>query len=687
MARNLSYRHAVGSRLHRPAPAGHRPGIHAEARRLASARDLADEELRNFLPLYLDYLAARSRGPTAPELEARRSQLLERHLDQRLQLGYHQEDVTSELQLVARLLFRQWEDLPPAAQPPSDDVAALARELEHAVEQVPAVFSGYTLEDRQTEKRYLRQLERLSREHLRSAGELLSPQHLAGYLKLVQEAVDADGAALLIANPDDQTLWPAACHGACQMPAGPVSLTRPGYFAEVMAADEPVQLTNAAGALAPQGSPFKHWPLQSLFGVRLYPYGQLVGLLLVGRREYLPLAPRGKRYLTALADHLAAIIDRIRLVDRIREGQALVEQVVAQVGDGMIVADAGGRIRQFNAAAERQHGRGRLNVAAADWSRAYDLLGTDNQPLPLERTPLYQALQGQEVRTARYDVRRPDGEIRPLRATASPIRRPDGSIAGAVVVTRDIGPELAVSEERERLLEQARRALRSRDELLAVVAHDLRNPAGTIKLTAEIIRRVFRAEAYWRQLEPRVATIEQAAVYMGRLIGDLLDVATLERGQLAVERQPEDPWSVIEAALERYAPLAQARGVALATELPQALPLVLADRDRLLQVLANLLSNAVSVTPAGGRISIGAEAAATEVRFQVEDTGPGIPPEELPHLFARYRRGKSAAYRGTGLGLYIAQAIVSAHGGRLWVDSELGRGSRFRFTVPVAPVH
>jgi signal transduction histidine kinase len=116
----------------------------------------------------------------------------------------------------------------------------------------------------------------------------------------------------------------------------------------------------------------------------------------------------------------------------------------------------------------------------------------------------------------------------------------------------------------------------------------------------------------------------------------------------------------------------------------EALPLVEADRDRLMQVLGNLLSNAVSVTPAGGEIAVGAETDHHEVTFFVRDTGPGITSEEQAHLFERFRRGKKAGYRSTGLGLYIASAIIKAHGGRLWVESELGQGSTFFFTISLA---
>jgi signal transduction histidine kinase len=214
---------------------------------------------------------------------------------------------------------------------------------------------------------------------------------------------------------------------------------------------------------------------------------------------------------------------------------------VEQVGEGIIVADAEGRLTLVNSAAAHQHEADKIGVPAQQWSQTYGLLTVDNQPLPLEQVPLYSALQGEQVRDARFNVRRPDGQIRELAATASPIRRPDGSIAGGVVITLDKTEQLAVAEERERLLEKTQRAVQIRDELLAVIAHDLRNPAGSIKLTAQIMRRMLSGEVIWSRLQQHVDTVQQLAIYMGRLIADLVNVASIDRGQLAVARQPEDP--------------------------------------------------------------------------------------------------------------------------------------------------
>jgi signal transduction histidine kinase len=135
-------------------------------------------------------------------------------------------------------------------------------------------------------------------------------------------------------------------------------------------------------------------------------------------------------------------------------------------------------------------------------------------------------------------------------------------------------------------------------------------------------------------------------------------------------------------AIEAHLPSAKARGIELSFRMDDHLPPILADRERILQVLGNLLTNALKFTPAGGRIEIAAMAEDAAVRWSVEDTGPGVPPDQLPHLFDRFWQARPSDRRGLGLGLAIVNALVEAHGGRVWAESEPHRGTHVRFTVP-----
>ncbi|MGH7625433.1 MAG: sensor histidine kinase, partial [Gemmatimonadaceae bacterium] len=183
-----------------------------------------------------------------------------------------------------------------------------------------------------------------------------------------------------------------------------------------------------------------------------------------------------------------------------------------------------------------------------------------------------------------------------------------------------------------------------------------------------------------------VDTIRQSADWMNRLIQDLLDIASIETGHLAMERHRQDVAPLLAQLETIFAGTATEHGVTLAVAASAPLAPVMADGERLLQVLTNLVANALKFTPAGGTIQVTAEADGATVRFAVRDTGAGIPPEHLPHLFDRFwqaRRG--ASERGTGLGLAISKGIVEGHGGSIHVVSQIGSGSTFSFTIPVAP--
>jgi signal transduction histidine kinase len=173
---------------------------------------------------------------------------------------------------------------------------------------------------------------------------------------------------------------------------------------------------------------------------------------------------------------------------------------------------------------------------------------------------------------------------------------------------------------------------------------------------------------------------------MRRMIDDLLDFASIEAGHLAIKRRPQDPGSMIQETLASFEGVAQDKGLQLTAVVEPHLPWVFCDRDRVLQVLSNLVGNATKATPEGGHISLRIEARGHELLFAISDDGPGIGAEDLEHLFERYWRSDEVEYNGTGLGLAIARGIITAHGGRIWAESELGRGATFFFTVAVADV-
>jgi signal transduction histidine kinase len=178
----------------------------------------------------------------------------------------------------------------------------------------------------------------------------------------------------------------------------------------------------------------------------------------------------------------------------------------------------------------------------------------------------------------------------------------------------------------------------------------------------------------------------RAVRQMGRLIGDLLDVMRIEAGRLALETEDVPASTVVTHAEENIRHAAQEKEIALSVELPDPSLYIRADRGRLSQVLDNLLGNAVKFTPSGGRVSLRAWRDGPDAVFEVADTGPGVSPENQEHLFDRFWQARAADQRGVGLGLPIAKGIVEAHGGRIWVMSTVGHGSRFYFAIPALPV-
>ena len=258
-------------------------------------------------------------------------------------------------------------------------------------------------------------------------------------------------------------------------------------------------------------------------------------------------------------------------------------------------------------------------------------------------------------------------------------RRYDGA---DVQVAQDLAIRVALALDNARLYGEARRATRARDEVLGVVSHDLRNPLSAITMCTRVLLDRLGGDEAGREL---LTTIYDSASWMNRLIQDLLDVSNIEAGRLSVERHPVNPAALVERSTDMLQREAADRQIGLHVELPSSpLPPVSADEERMVQVLTNLIGNALKFTAAGGTVKVGAFRRDGEVVLVVQDTGIGIPPEHLPHVFERgWHARRNARKRGSGLGLAIAKGIVEAHGGRIWVESTLGVGSTFSLTVPL----
>jgi signal transduction histidine kinase/FixJ family two-component response regulator len=261
--------------------------------------------------------------------------------------------------------------------------------------------------------------------------------------------------------------------------------------------------------------------------------------------------------------------------------------------------------------------------------------------------------------------------------------------------TRLVSERIGIAFDRDRMLRHTQLAVAARDRAVSVVSHDLRNPLTTIQICATAL------------LDPTPPPpggvrhmgelILRSAAWMHQIVDDLLDRASLDAGRLALHRKPTDVSEVMFSARLLFASIAEQRDIELVLNSAPSLPWIDVDPRRLLQALSNLISNAMKFTPAGGRVEISAKESYEElvdttaargaggaVRFTISDTGPGIPPEDLAHVFEWFWRSPRGTQGGAGLGLAIAKGLIEAHRGRLHVESVPGRGSTFWFTLPAA---
>jgi signal transduction histidine kinase len=246
----------------------------------------------------------------------------------------------------------------------------------------------------------------------------------------------------------------------------------------------------------------------------------------------------------------------------------------------------------------------------------------------------------------------------------------------------EVGRLQGLLEGRTQALSIANDALDLRDEFLAIVSHDLRNPLNAIALNTQLLERLVSSS------DPRLGRIsrslDSSIAQMQRIISDLLDLAAIEAGKLSVQLRPGDARNPIEEAVETSRSVSAEKSIALDARIgPDPLPARF-DPGRIVQVLDNLIHNALKFTPNGGRISVEGRRMNHVVEIRVHDTGPGLKPEEVLVIFDRFRQVEKRGRRALGLGLYISRSIVESHGGQIWAESVPGEGSTFLFTLPPA---
>ncbi|MEP7064542.1 MAG: ATP-binding protein [Gemmatimonadota bacterium] len=256
--------------------------------------------------------------------------------------------------------------------------------------------------------------------------------------------------------------------------------------------------------------------------------------------------------------------------------------------------------------------------------------------------------------------------------------------ASDMTLAIELARRAASAVDNAQLYRRSQLAIRARDDVLGVVSHDLRNPLAVISMcTTSLIEAGFDDAVRSREA---METIRESTRWALRLIQDLLDVTAIEAGGLSLVCSPEDPLLLMTRVALSFEDLAVAQGVKFVTTFTDQLPTILCDADRLQQALGNLIGNALKFTPSGGEIEVSAEARADGVRLSVSDSGPGIPDDDVPHIFDRFWTAhRNSRVRGTGMGLAIVRGIVEAHGGRVWAERNSRGGAIFILQLPAEP--
>jgi PAS domain S-box-containing protein len=630
-------------------------------RALSPTREVSDRAIIDHLPDILtrisDVLASVHTGRPASLADAPTI-----HTIDRLARGFDLSDVIEEYALLRRTILDLWErDV--AGTIALAEVRRLDLAIDQAIEQASVRFAN-------TRQRTLKALDRISEAAL---GTEDLDSFLRQLLQATLESTEAVDTGMVLLREDDVLRARAAVGLEKELDHRFTIKIGEGFAGKVAAEGKRLFLRHASAEPTIKSQIIHARGVRALYGVPLAHDGHVVGVAYIGSRTAFEFSEEDKLLFRTMASRATGVIvqtqahdqaDRVarQLAERELEFRTLADNI-AQLA---WMADEKGFIFWYNNRWLEYTGSTLEEMQGAGWQDVH-------HPEHLKRAAdkLRRSFEMGETWEDTLPLRAWDGVYRWFLSRAIPVRDDDGRIV------RWFGTHTDVTEERK--------AVQLREEVLAIVSHDLRNPLGAIRMSGSLLARKLLSKSADAAMKKHVETIQRAAGRMDHLIADLLDVASIQAGRLAVDAGKENVAAIIDEAVELQSPLAVEKGIVLSAQLDAVRTIdVHVDRARLLQVFGNLLGNAIKFCQSGDRIAVGAEAKANEIVFSVSDTGPGIAGKDLPRIFEPYWSAQRHARKGTGLGLHICKGIVEAHRGRIWVESKVGDGSTFFFTVPVS---
>jgi PAS domain S-box-containing protein len=402
--------------------------------------------------------------------------------------------------------------------------------------------------------------------------------------------------------------------------------------------------------------------VHSLMVIPLYAQGEVIGTINLDDNQPNAFGPTEERLLTIAATQAGIAIENAQLFARVSREQQQTRAIIQHMADGLLLIDSQGVIMTCNQALATMLGLHPGQLIG-------EKMTSPNLPPNLASimTPTtYPARTGVLAREMTIEYPRP----RILKVFSTIVVDDDHTPIGEVRVVHDIT--------KEREVEQLK------DDFFSTISHELRTPLFSIQGFATILLEEQDLDAA-TQAE-FLATIQRQAMQLSEMVNNLLDLSRIDEGKLDLEKESVAMRDLIHQTILKLQGFAHQRKVNLTSKLPPSLPMIMGDKQRLEQVLTNLIGNAIKFTSADGQVLVSAAHTANEVHVQVRDDGIGIPPEDMDQIFSRYYQGDNKSARsamGSGLGLHIAKKIIEEHGGRIWAESPGDRGSTFHFTLPL----